>query len=66
MVSAIAGLDDEGTGTSPLRGEAERAGTVQPGGEMGADYFSTVYKYLMGRNEEEGARFFSLVFIDRP
>jgi len=33
---------------------------------MGADYFSTVYKYLMGRNEEEGARFFSLVFIDRP
>jgi len=28
--------DDEGTGTSPLRGEAEGAGLVQPGEEKAA------------------------------
>jgi len=28
--------DDEGTGTSPLRGEAERAGLVQPEEEKAA------------------------------
>ena len=51
--------DDEGTGTSDIRGEAERAGTVQPGEEKAQGNLINVHKYLIGgreRNKEDRAK----------
>lgn len=43
-----------------------RAVSIQHGEEEASGCLSTVInKYLLGGNEEEGARFFSLVFADR-
>lgn len=39
--------DDEGTGASDVGGEAQRAGTTQPGEEEAQGYAISVYKYLM-------------------
>lgn len=44
-----------------LLGEAERAGTIQPGDKEAWQNFIYVYKYLMGGNEEEGAALCSVV-----
>lgn len=52
--------DDEGTGASLKWGKTERAGTVCRGHEK-----AQLYKYLMGRNEEEAARLFSVVATNR-
>lgn len=41
------------TGASFIRAGAERAGTVQPGEEKAQGYIITVYKNLMGGNEDE-------------
>jgi len=41
-----------------MQGEAERAGTVEPGGEK-------VHKHIIGRSEEDGGRLFSVVASDR-
>ena len=56
---------EEGTGASLLRGEAERAGTVQPGAEQAQGHLIGVCKYLEGRCRGDGARLFSVVPGDR-
>lgn len=40
--------DDEGLGACELRGEAERAGIVQPGEEKAQGHLIHVYKHLVG------------------
>ncbi|KAK4829209.1 hypothetical protein QYF61_002474 [Mycteria americana] len=47
------------------RGEAEGAGTVQPGEERAWGNFINVYKYLVEGNEGEGTRLFPVVSSDR-
>jgi len=43
---------------SDIPGKADRAGTVRPGEEKGQWVLRNVYKYLMGVNKEDRARFF--------
>ena len=52
---------DEGTRASLLRGEAERAGTVQPGEERARGDPVSVCEYLKGGRTEDGARLFPAV-----
>lgn len=49
-------------GVSCVQGEAEKAGTIQLGKEKARGRSSP---YLIGGNEEEGAKLFSLVPTDR-
>jgi len=56
---------DQGTGASVTQGEAERAGTVQPGEEKAQGDLINADKYLKGGCEENGARLLPMVPSDR-
>ena len=47
--------DDEGSEAPLTRGEAERAGTAQPGGEQARGDLIQMDKCLVGWREEDGA-----------
>lgn len=49
---------------SLILGEAERAGSVHTGGDKAQGYIH-VYKYLMGKSEDEGVKLFAIVVTDR-
>ncbi|KAK4831183.1 hypothetical protein QYF61_015915 [Mycteria americana] len=66
----VEGLLSTGEATSGvlnpvLPREAEKDGTVQPGEEMAQGHLINVYKYLVGGNEEEAARLFTVVPTER-
>lgn len=57
--------DDQGSGTSDVRGEGERAGTLKCAEEKAQGGLNHLYKYLMGESKEGKDRFFPVVPSDR-
>lgn len=57
--------DDEGTGSSPQGGKAERAGTVLPVEEKACGFPINAYKYLKSVCKAGRVSLFSVVPMDR-